>query len=273
MENTSAILFDHTNPRYFLVMGGKAVGPLTAQDISERVSSGQCSLLSYIWCEDWDDWKHVYKANDFESLIPAKPEKSSIQKLKQRLEEKKKKKSVLHPPLLDDNQWFLHSGGTQFGPLSTAEVKQAIEDQKIDSRSHIWTEGWPKWKSVTDAKEFASFLKQSPSVPPPLKSSERRTSPRRPLVAKLFLHNEKEVVVAVCRDISIGGMQVLTDHVPGEVGTKLKLNVSPSGSNVKGFVAEGEIVRVLEDGRGFSFRFLKIASDAKKAIETYLKDS
>ena len=47
-------------------------------------------------------------------------------------------------------------------------------------------------------------------------------------------------------------MQALTDRVPGAVGTTLRLNVSPSDAKtVKGFVAEGEIVRVLEDGRGF----------------------
>jgi c-di-GMP-binding flagellar brake protein YcgR len=92
-------------------------------------------------------------------------------------------------------------------------------------------------------------------------------------VARLFLSNDKEVVVAVCRDVSIGGMQVLTDHVPGEVGTVLKLNVSPAQDSkaVKGFVAEGEIVRVLEDGRGFSFRFTRLSEDARKAIGAYVK--
>ena len=81
------------------------------------------------------------------------------------------------------------------------------------------------------------------------------------------------MIIAVCRDISIGGMQVLTDRVPGPVGSKLKLNVSPGDpSKVKGFVAEGEIVRVLEDGRGFSFRFRKITEEARRTIEKYITE-
>jgi hypothetical protein len=34
-------------------------------------------------------------------------------------------------------------------------------------------------------------------------------------------------------------------------------------------VAEGMVVRILEDGRGFSFRFEKLPENARKSIEKY----
>jgi hypothetical protein len=70
-------------------------------------------------------------------------------------------------------------------------------------------------------------------------------------------------------------MQVLTDQVPGPVGTKLKLNVSPAGKGKKldAFIAEGEIVRILEDGRGYSFRFTQLAPAARKSIESYIQST
>jgi hypothetical protein len=36
------------------------------------------------------------------------------------------------------------------------------------------------------------------------------------------------------------------------------------------FVAEGVIVRVLEDGRGFSFRFEGLSRESQEAIERYI---
>jgi hypothetical protein len=83
------------------------------------------------------------------------------------------------------------------------------------------------------------------------------------------------VIVGVCRDISIGGMQVLTENIPGAAGTRLRMNISPSsqesGRKIEPFVAEGIVVRILEDGRGFSFRFEKLPEPAKQAIEAYFE--
>ncbi len=79
-------------------------------------------------------------------------------------------------------------------------------------------------------------------------------------------------MAGVCRDISVGGMQILCDRVPGEAGTHVKLNVSPTGPGApEPFTAEGVIVRVLEDGHGFSFRFDNLDDAARKAIERYIQ--
>jgi hypothetical protein len=102
-------------------------------------------------------------------------------------------------------------------------------------------------------------------------SAEQREHPRKPLVARITMANEDSVIVGVCRDISVGGMQVLTDRIPGVSGNRIKINVSPTGSSsFEPFVAEGVIVRILEDGRGFSFRFERINDQARRAIEGYV---
>jgi hypothetical protein len=78
------------------------------------------------------------------------------------------------------------------------------------------------------------------------------------------------IIVGVGRDISIGGMQVLGDYVPTKVGAKLKLNVSPpeiTNPTFQPFVAEGVVVRVHDDRRGFSFRFDELSTSARQIIE------
>jgi c-di-GMP-binding flagellar brake protein YcgR len=89
--------------------------------------------------------------------------------------------------------------------------------------------------------------------------------------------NERDSAVStgICRDVSIGGMQVLTERTPGPVGTKIRLNVSPSVAQdaqalFDPFVATGSVVRVLEDGKGFSFRFDSLSDDARNSIEKYI---
>ena len=86
----------------------------------------------------------------------------------------------------------------------------------------------------------------------------------------MYIKNRKEVFVGICRDISIGGMQVLVDHFPGSVGERISINVHPDNTDYN-FVADGNIVRSLEGGHGFSFRFLDLSRESQDAISRYLQ--
>ncbi|MBI3541828.1 MAG: DUF4339 domain-containing protein [Deltaproteobacteria bacterium] len=359
MENTSQFLFDNTDAKYFMAIKGRAIGPLTAQEVYEKILKAEVGLLHYLWRDGWGDWKRVCDERDFVVLIPQKPTAGSIQAIKDRLARNKKAAAPEAAATPDDvKNYYLYFNGSQYGPFSRNELVHVLKSHKLGRSAYVWMPGWPNWKRLSEVAEFASFL--APAAPLPeleeieetrasgartfprggglpkgsrsektgrtgktgkvervektrtsnklekhertrapegadrqsiertklsieatigatlreeagTDASDKRRAPRRPLVARLFLHNDKEVIIAVCRDISVGGMQVLTDRIPGEVGTHIKLNVSPGDpSKVKGFVAEGEIVRILEDGRGFSFRFRKITEEARKAIEKYI---
>ncbi len=79
-----------------------------------------------------------------------------------------------------------------------------------------------------------------------------------------------KLIVGMCRDISIGGMQVMTEYLPEKAGARLKLNVSPTDMSKPGFqpfVAEGIAVRIMDDRRGFSFRFENLSAESRVTIE------
>ncbi|MBL7665025.1 MAG: PilZ domain-containing protein [Bacteriovoracaceae bacterium] len=99
--------------------------------------------------------------------------------------------------------------------------------------------------------------------------SDRRSAARKPFVARMFFHDNNQLYEGICRDISIGGMQVLVADYPGNVGDEISLNVHPENSE-QHFVASGKIVRMLDKGQGFSFRFTVIETDAIKAIQKYI---
>lgn len=291
MENTQVLLFDNVEKKFFLAFSDRATGPHTAQEIYEAIRGGKITALNFVWCESWSDWMRICEAKEFAALLPSKPSPKTLESIKAKLRLKVvPSKSQAET---DNKKYYLFFNQSQFGPFSKKEVLAVIESGKVSDQDYLWTPGWKNWERLSEIGEFSKYLE-----PVPLeedfksigkastnrqtnKQYEKRYAPRKPLVARLFLHNDEEVILAVCRDISIGGMQVLTDKVPGEPGTKLKLNVSPASSAdadpkkvskaVNAFVAEGEIVRVLEDGRGFSFRFTKISVEAKKAIKSYIE--
>ncbi len=278
MENTASLLFNNTDSKYFVAVRGKAVGPLTAQEVYERICKGEFGPLHYFWISEAQDWKRICDEKEFAVLIPQKPSTSSIAHIKEKVFNKKKETLL---PALGKKTYYLYYSNSQYGPFSKEELLKVLQTHTVGKNAYLWTAGWSTWKRLTEVEEFSNYvvtqtapsLKVRVSTRAGKDATDKRKAPRRPLVARLFVHNNKEVIIAVCRDISVGGMQVLTDRVPGEVGSHVKLNVSPGDpKKVKSFVAEGEVVRILEDGRGFSFRFTKITSEARKTIEKYIQE-
>ena len=88
------------------------------------------------------------------------------------------------------------------------------------------------------------------------KSSEanKKKTFKSSLVARLFFHDNENFFEGVCRDISIGGMQILVANFEGDVGDLVKLNVHPVEDSLQ-FTAEAKIVRKLTECSGVSVRF------------------
>ena len=229
-------------------------------------------------------------------------------------------------PLPEERMWFLFYNQSQYGPFSKDEVNRLILVGRIHGRVHAWKNGRATWERLERIGDFREVLANAADLPevqtlgktasrataaakrstrakgaassdhgsvqdePSVRlNKDKRRAMRAPLVAKIVMADEKGVSVGVCRDISIGGMQVLTDRIPGDPGNRIRLNVSALGEKggtsdgeaeddhgrrkIESFVAEGVIVRILEDNRGFSFRFDKLSAAAKRSIERYIEST
>ncbi|OFZ80805.1 MAG: hypothetical protein A2583_08385 [Bdellovibrionales bacterium RIFOXYD1_FULL_53_11] len=271
MENTGKIMFqDDTKPVWYIAVGERWLGPLAAEDVYERIMQHQITWAHYIWRESQGEWKRICDVPVFKAALPSKPAREKLPP---------------KPPSSDrseERSWFLYYNDSQFGPFSTSEVERYLQTGKIHGKIHVWRDGMSEWKRLETVKEFAVKKAQikparRTAQPPPPQSTARdkREMPRKPLVARIMFAKDDRIAVAICRDVSVGGMQVLTDLVPGKAGDRIKLNVTPPGDdrggNIKPFVAEGVIVRILDDGRGFSFRFGKLPDEARRAIEDYIQ--
>ena len=267
------------------------IGPFTIVDIVDRIYRQELTWAHFAWKKDQHQWQRLCEISVFSAAVPVQPNKIL------EIEVKRKVLTSGRPTKSDeplkrgvaDPLWFLHYNSSQFGPFSSEEVRRFLRIGKIHGEVHAWTNGMAKWgrlgeielfaDSVAEAARLKSSKAQKTESKGAQASTEKRKTPRYPLVARTLLANDESMVVAMCRDVSIGGMQVLTDHIPGKVGTHLKLNVSPpfgaagtEKKKIEPFVAEGTIVRILEDGRGFSFRFSRLSVGAVESIERYVDD-
>jgi hypothetical protein len=197
-------------------------------------------------------------------------------------------------------EWYLYYNDAQFGPFSQEEVERLLRSGRINLRVHAWTAGMDAWSRLMKVAAFQTVVaevqaKEEQKLETPTENArtahapavassvvrEQRKSPRAPMTARLLMSDQRQVFDALCRDVSTGGMQVLTSKTPGKVGDRIRLNITPGvrsdikprhDSALKPFVAEGLIVRLLEDGRGFSFRFEKLAPEARLAIEEFVQE-
>ncbi|HAR42361.1 MAG TPA: hypothetical protein DCS07_06975 [Bdellovibrionales bacterium] len=282
MENSGKILFEDDSALWFVALGEHWLGPLSASSIYRKIQAQEISWAHFVWKQGQTDWKRICDVKSFQAVVPNTPTKSVSVQVKEAAKPEIRqapRRSASPPPVPsaikpEERSWFLYYNGSQFGPFSKSEVEAAIRGGKINGKVFVWKDGMQTWQKLEEVDEFRSSSVRPPAPPKGVSGAktkkEARSAPRRPLVAKIVMAQESSVSVGVCRDISIGGMQVLTDRGPSTVGKKIKLNVSAPGQ-IEPFVAEGVVVRILEDGRGFSFRFEKLSTQARDAVESYLQ--
>jgi hypothetical protein len=290
MENSGRFLFDNDSPQWYVALGERWVGPLAATEVYEKIQVQEITWAHYVWRKGQPAWKRICDTKTFQMMAPHQPDKGvqkevkAAQKPVVRAAPPRARSAGTPPPApapeaSEPKSWFLHHSDSQYGPFSESEIKRFLKIGKIHPKVYAWKEGMGNWERIGKIADFVT------TPPPPVAKAEKaekdipaldqRISPRRPLVARILISNEQSVIIGICRDISIGGLQVLTEKIPGKVGTKLKMNISPStntsGNPIEPFVAEGVIARILEDGRGFSFRFKQLSEKAKQSIEYFIE--
>jgi hypothetical protein len=309
MENTGGVLFEQeASAEWYLAQGEGWVGPLTAGEIYEQIRAGTLSWAHFAWRNGQADWMRLSDIPIFQVALPSKPQvnlgaRIAAEGVNDRAKPEVRKASLGRmggePPFArEERYWFLHYNDAQFGPFSFEEVCRFLRIGKIHGRVYAWKDGMVAWEKLEKLVAFAEAIAEGVSARSRIQAErpgsapdstgfvdrrktprvqELRQAPRYPLVARVLWVGEEadQIATGVCRDVSVGGMQILTDGVLAPLGSRIRLNVSPEPDQekpkFKPFVASGQIVRILEDGRGFCFRFDRLRGDARRAIEEYVQ--
>lgn len=250
---------------WYYVQSGERKGPVEVSVIKDLLASSEIGTEDYVWKKGLEDWTKVKDLNEFDSVAQEEVP-SALPPIA------KKTSNNLYEIVGDDSAIFVKIGvdrgvkETEYGPYDIDLMKKLFKEKRINGKTFIFVKGMENWQMLADFDDFSEIFED---VPPPIKDEERRASIRKPFIARMYIQNKDDVYVGICRDISIGGMQVLVDRFPGDVGDRISINVHPENTDHH-FVAAGSIVRLLDNGQGFSFRFSEISQNSIEAIEKYL---
>ncbi|AYF45555.1 MULTISPECIES: GYF domain-containing protein [unclassified Halobacteriovorax] len=263
--------------QWYYVEKGERVGPVENSEIENLFNSGKLNAESYVWTKGYDNWKHISEATELGYLLNEKVEDALPPELDM-------------PPVIDDQNVVLYSWDdlkedekiitikigqdrgvdeeVEYGPFSIIDLQRAYQQNRINEKTLAYIPGENEWSYIANTPIAKKIFGKAPPLITE-SDDERRESRRKPFVARMFFHDSQQVFEGVCRDISVGGMQVLVSNFPFNVGDEITLNVHPENSNYH-FVASGLVVRHLRDNQGFALRFVNLSDEAEDSIQKYV---
>jgi hypothetical protein len=258
--------------KWYYVQKGNRQGPVAIEVIEQMMINQDLKADDFVWKKGFENWK---KIKDVEELnkkdvspipdITLPPEIKPAQSKEMSLKDLSPDERVLYVRIGTDRG----EATSDYGPFSLTQLKQLFKENRINGKTYAFIRGSKEWKILADYQEYQEIFEE---LPPVIKESERRIALRKPFIARLFIQNNKNLYEGICRDISIGGMQILVDNFKGLSGDKITINVHPENSDYH-FTAAGVVVRLLEGNSGFSFRFHALSDEAKRAIEKYVQEN
>lgn len=252
--------------KWYYVLAGERQGPAQLAQVKDLYASGTLNDEDYVWYKGLDNWIKIKDADAFNDVGGI--DGPAVEDIPAPIEEKVN----LNDYDKAEKCFYIKTGAdrgqaeTEYGPFSIELLRKLYDEKRINAKTFLFAKGMANWKVLGDIDGFEEVFED---VPPAIKDEDKRSFKRKPFIARMFIQNHQEVFEGICRDVSVGGMQVLVDNFPGTIGEKISINVHPENTEHH-FVASGEIVRILEGGQGFSFRFSNLSEDANVAIQSYI---
>lgn len=259
---------------WYYVQKGNRHGPVAREVVESMISEQDLSPEDFVWKKGFENWKKIKEVTELKAS-PVTPPEPDAPHLPPQDDGPQAKEIHLQDLSAEERVIYIRIGNDRggsandYGPFSLKQLKQLFKENRVNAKTLLFVPGMKEWTLLADLPEYQEIFEE---VPPVIKEADRRTAERKPFIARLFIQNNKRFFEGICRDISVGGMQVLLDNFQGKAGDKIAINVHPENSDYH-FTASGVVVRLLEGNSGFSFRFQGLNDEAKRSIEKYLQDN
>lgn len=139
-----------SNKWYFLVKG-KIQGPITENQVREKLRTSELTLNDIIFREGDSKWKRVneFPENNFSKEVQSDLNLHHFVKLPKNSDVPEKWVVLLNIQTDAETKFV------QKGPYSLEEVKDAIQRGEVSYSDHIWKVGFDKWQRIGDLEEFS----------------------------------------------------------------------------------------------------------------------
>lgn len=260
--------------KWYYVENGERVGPVEENELQALVENGGLASDGYVWKKGFENWTKLEEVEELAHLLEKPTQMPPAMNDMPPVIDESEVKSFSWEELSATDKVIsikigLDRGGEQieYGPYTLNELKKAYDENRINDKTLVYIPGMKEWIFLAETPVYENVFG---GLPPAIDDVEKRRDIRKPFVARMFFHDSKEVFEGVCRDISVGGMQILVSDFPCDIGDEVTLNVHPDNDNYH-FVATGLVVRRLEANQGFALRFVDLSNEAERAISSYVE--
>ena len=129
-----------TEVEYWVYDNEQQVGPLTLQQVLDRIASGESNRQTQVWTAATNEWVLIEQVAELASALPAADETAA-----------------------EVPSFYLHADNIQTGPYTFGQMAGGIEQGTVPRGTLVWRPGWPEWVMVDTIPEFAAYY--PPVVP------------------------------------------------------------------------------------------------------------
>jgi hypothetical protein len=266
---------------YFLNKNEKQIGPLTGEQILEKIKTKELSWMDYIFEESKKDWILLMEHKNFNSFFtesilkkskddPLKVKKTENSHLQNSDKEDKKLKS---------KAWYVLKDNNNYGPFTIVEIVQMLQAKVLYEFDFVWQSKFDGWKRVAEVPDFSAESIQSllkSGNPEVVEYFFRRRNVRVNYGCSLVVHDNKQIYKGRSLELSSGGAGIYVDTNHFTPGQNLFLHFQP-GDGVPPFNAICTVVskqftdnpQTSSAEYRYGVRFTSISQNIKQKIQEF----
>lgn len=169
--------------------------------------------------------------------------------------------------------WFYYVNDEQVGPMTFAELREAILSGVISSENYVYRESFPDWKLLGEIPELhpdrlGAMVKKS--------SREKRMHKRVAIQERVVAHNDEKIASGSLSDISLSGIFLTTQTRVFSINDEVKVTVKEGRGLGKPMHLRGIVVRQSEQGAsgfGYGIELKHLDPKTRQSIINYVKSS
>ena len=277
---------------WYYVESNERIGPVDESEFKDLIHTEKIIGETYVWRKGFENWVQAKSLDELKKylssvFIAENDDHSSDMNSKNNEDE-----DLLNPlddgseeseesdesiqfewgDVLESDQIFILRIGEdrgaqtkEFGPYTLGMIKELVEQKRVNHLTQIFSPGMDNWLFLGNIDYFKSFFKED------ISEVDRRESRRCPISARVFLSEQESFFQGVCRDVSIGGAQVLVAGFKGKEGDEIKINMHFNDGSFA-FTAKGKVIRSLSRVKGFAMRFIDLSPESINMINSYIEN-
>jgi hypothetical protein len=142
---------------WYYVQGSERMGPVGVEALRELFSKGDLNLESYVWRKGFQNWERLKDVNELDfSGSSSSTKVAVVEEVVQESSPEMNFNFDWKKVKEEDELFFLQTGHDRkteldskyFGPYSITELREALDEKRINHKTLLFAAGMPGWVEV-----------------------------------------------------------------------------------------------------------------------------